>query len=200
MPQDGSTKAAARQPGSATAVPTDNALATPGLWPSVAVTVLAGIVCLLWLAVGATEATTTDADGAPVASDLARVAPADLDGALATMNGPAAFKAQFRSQATGCPRPLAWVSLMQAPGQPPATIRLRSGSYFSPEFKLTGQPVRVAIPYPAPYEAGHGTLMAMQSGGGAVVALVPPWPLATGGKQTHPVSWRAADTCRQPNG
>ncbi len=201
MPPDVSTESAALTAGTSAAVPTEKGLARPGLWPSAAVVILSAVVCLLWLASSATEATTGDPVAAPVASDLARVGEADLAAALATMDGSAAFMAQFRSRATGCPRPLAWVSLVQAPGQPPARIRLRSGPYFSPEFKLTDRPVRVAIPYPAPYEAGHGTLTAMQAGGGAVVALVPPWPVtAGGGEQTHPVSWRTASSCRQPNG
>ncbi|MGA9868046.1 MAG: hypothetical protein WBQ75_16600 [Acetobacteraceae bacterium] len=116
------------------------------------------------------------------------------------MNGSTAFLAQFRQRTGGCPRPLAWVSLGRAAAQPAGTVRLRSGTYFSPVFKLTDIPVRIAIPYPGPYETGHGTLMAMNAGGSAIVALVPAWVSARGGEATREVTWHPSKRCKQPGG
>jgi hypothetical protein len=78
------------------------------------------------------------------------------------------------------------------------TIRLRSGNYISPNFSLTDAPVRVALPYPAPYEAGHGTLSVIAVGGEATVSLLPPWRVVGGsGLASHEVTWHPRIRCRQ---
>jgi hypothetical protein len=136
-----------------------------------------------------------------IVSDLAQVDDQDVTAALTTMSGSAAYLEQFKARAGGCPRPLAWVSLVRTTGEPAGTVRLRSGTYFSPTFNLSDMPVRVAIPYPGPYEAGRGVLMAMNAGGSAIIALLPAWHMsAQGGEGTREVTWRISDRCKQPDG
>ena len=80
-------------------------------------------------------------------------------------------------------------------------VRLRSGSYFSPIFNLSDAPVRVAIPYPGPYEMGRGRLTVMVTSGDVVVALEPAWHVsAQNGQASHEVTWHARINCKQqPN-
>ncbi len=161
--------------------------------------VLSGIVCWIWLLSGVARDARPDS-GQYVISELAPVADQDLAGALTTMAGSNAFLAQFKQRATGCPQPLAWVSVARLTGQPPGTVRLQSGNYLSPVFDLSDAPVRVAIPYPAPYETGYGKLTAMDAGGSAVVSLLPAWRVSTqDGGATHGVTWHPAKRCMQPN-
>jgi len=152
--------------------------AVPGLWLAAVMTVLCSVVSGAWLASGLTTTASPTNMGDLVASELARVDDHDIDGALTTLVGDAAFMAQFKQRADGCQRPLAWVSLARGSAQTPAKIRLQSGSYYSPVFNVADMPTRVAIPYPAPYEAGHGTLTAFDIGGSTVVALLPAWQVS----------------------
>lgn len=171
--------------------------AVPGIWPAVIIAILCAVAGGTWLASGLTTATTPSNKGDLVASELAQVNDQDIDGALTTLIGDAAFVAQFKKRADGCQRPLAWVSLVRGSAQVPAQIRLQSGSYYSPVFSVTAVPVRVAIPYPAPYEVGHGALTAFDVGGSAVVALLPAWQLA--GRDagiTHQVLWHPNKRCQ----
>lgn len=173
----------------------------PGLWPAVAVAALSGIVCWMWLMSGAATATAPKGGAEAVLGELARVDDRDVSAALATIDGSTAFLTQFKEHAGSCPRPLAWVTLVSAPGEPPGQVRLRSGRYFSPVFNLSDVPVRVAIPYPSPYETGHGKLTVMDVGGGAVVALLPAWHVsARDGDATREVIWHPGSRCKQPNG
>jgi len=173
----------------------------PGLWPAATVVLLSGIVGWVWLMSGAGTATTPEAGAQAVVSELGQVDDRDVTGALTTMNGSNEFLAQFKQRTGACPLPLAWVSLALAPGQPATTIRLRSGTYFSPVFNLSNVPVRLAVPYPAPYETGHGTLTAMDVGGSAIIALLPAWHVsAQNGEATREVTWRIGSRCKPPNG
>jgi len=149
----------------------------------------------------AATAAKPEAGAQAVVSELANVDDQDVTAALTTINDSAGFLAQSKQRAGGCPLPLAWVSVALAPGQPAATVRLRSGSYFSPVFNLSDVPVRVAIPYPAPYETGHGMLTAMDAGGAAIIALLPAWHVpAQTGDATRAVTWRIGNRCKPPNG
>ena len=60
---------------------------------------------------------------AATVSELAQVDDQDIDNALTTMNGPSDYLAQFKERGAGCPRPLAWVALAKARGQPAAGHR-----------------------------------------------------------------------------
>jgi hypothetical protein len=179
----------------------DSRRGVPGVLPAAAVAMLSGVLCWIWLVSGAGSAMTSAGDAAAVASDLAQVDDGDVGAALTTMEGPTAFLARFKSRTAGCPEPLAWVTVARAPGQPAGTVRLGSGTYYSPVFDLSDVPVRVAIPYPGPYEAGHGMLTVMAAGGRAMVALRPAWQVPTqGGAARHEVTWHPSDRCKSSHG
>jgi hypothetical protein len=172
-------------------------MSIPGLWLATGIGLVVAI--LTWVLLG--DVTTSSAPGATVVgvSQLAQVEDADLAEALTTMGGDGAFLARFKKNAKECPSPLAWVSVVGSPGQPPSVIRLQSGTYFSPLFKISETPVRVAIPYPAPYETGHGALMAV--GASATIALQPAWHVnAPAGAVARNVIWRVIDRCGLKNG
>jgi hypothetical protein len=171
----------------------------PGLWSAAAMAVLSAVVCWIWL-MSSAASNTGQTSGEAVPSELAQVDGRDLAAALTTMNGSDAFLAQFKQRAGGCPQPLAWVSVAQTSGQPPGQVRLRSGNYISPTFSLSEVPVRVAIPYPGPYETGHGRLTALDAGGSATIALLPAWRVpARDGGATREVTWHATRHCVPPN-
>lgn len=173
--------------------------AWPGLWPCSGIALLSGTLC--WLTLTATLPAGAEPGPEGQLSELAPVEDRDIAAALATMAGSPAFLARFRPGSTACPSPLALVSVARAPGQPPQLIRLHSGGYFSPLFNLAEVPVRVAIPYPSPYQTGHGKLAVMGAAGGAIVTLLPPWRVpATSGEATHEVTWKRAKDCETPAG
>ncbi len=163
------------------------------------VAAISGVACWFWLTAGlASQSNAT----APNVSDLAEVGEPDIAGALTTTSLPNAALAQFReAKDGGCRRPLAWVSLVSPPGEPPSRIRLISGTYYSPIFQVSETPVRVAVPFPAPYETGHGTLTAIDVGGSATISLLPAWRVsAQEGKATRAVTWRPVTNCGSRNG
>lgn len=170
--------------------------AVPGVWSAAAVAALFALGCASWLISGAANTSaSTDSNGV-IASELAEVSSQDIHAALATMDGSPAFLGQFRQRAQECARPLAWVSLQRAPGQPPSEVRLQSGSYFSPVYNLLDAPIRVAIPFPAPYEMGQGNLVAFDLGGTALIALSPTWKVSPqSGGTTRTVMWRPDKHC-----
>jgi len=173
--------------------------APPGIGPAIAIAVISSIVCWFWLASGrATPPQST----APNVSDLTEIEEGEVEGALTTMTLPNAMRAQFREgKDGGCRRPLAWVSLVSAPGEPPSHIRLISGTYYSPVFEVSATSVRVALPFPAPYEGGHGTLTAIDVGGGATISLLPAWRVsAQDGRTTRAVTWHPVKNCSPRNG
>jgi hypothetical protein len=134
-------------------------------------------------------------------SELAQVDDQEIAAAVATLNGPTTFRGQFTDQKGGCPQPLAWVSLASTPEQSGMKFRLKSGNYFSPTYTLSANPMRVAIPFPGPYEAGRGTLTVLNAGGGAIVALQPAWRTpAQAGESVRIVTWRTSNRCKKPNG
>jgi hypothetical protein len=81
---------------------------------TIAIAVISGVVGWFWLASGRANLL------APNGSELTEVQERDIAGALTTM-APNPGLAQFREAQDGrCRRPLAWVSLASAPGEPPA--------------------------------------------------------------------------------
>ena len=174
-----------------------NQIAPPGMGLATAIAVISGVVCWFWLASGrANPFKPTAPDG----SNLTEVTEREVAGALTTMSPSNALRAQFLEGKGGCRRPLAWVSLVSAPGEPPSRIRLISGTYYSPVFEVSATPVRVALPFPAPYETGHGTLTAIDVGGGATISLLPAWRVsAQDGRTTRPVTWHPVKKCSPRN-
>jgi hypothetical protein len=163
---------------------------------TIGIAVISGIMSWFWLGSGRANLP------APNMSELTEVPESDIPGALTTMGPPNPGLAQFREAQEGrCRRPLAWVSLQSVPGEPPSHIRLISGTYFSPVFEVTAVPVRVALPYPAPYETGHGVLTAIDVGGSATVALLPAWRVAAqDGRASRVVTWHPVNNCTPRNG
>ena len=175
-----------------------NQSALPGMGLAIAIAVITGVVCWFRLASGRANPLKPTAPGG---SDLTEVEEREVAGALTTMTLPNAVLAQFREgKEGGCRRPLAWVSLVSAPGEPPGRIRLISGTYYSPVFEVSAVPVRVAIPFPAPYETGHGALTAIDVGGSATISLLPAWRVSPqDGKTTHTVTWHPVKSCTPRN-
>jgi hypothetical protein len=168
--------------------------------PGAVVAVLSGIGFWMLLMAGVV-ATPRSGDANASSSELAQVDDRDTAAAFTTMDRNPALRAQFDQKARACPQPLAWVAIERAPGQPAGTIRLQSGQYFSPVFDLTDAPMRIAIPYPGPYDTGQGTLTALGSGGAGVIALSPPWRLgASGENATRHVTWPVVKRCAGANG
>jgi hypothetical protein len=170
----------------------------PGIGLTIAIAVISGVICWFWLTSGRANPLKPTA---PNVSDLTEVEEREVAGALTTMNLPNAVLPHFReAKEGGCRRPLAWVSLASAPGEPPSRIRLVSGAYYSPVFEVSEKPVRVAIPFPAPYETGHGALTAIDVGGSATISLLPSWRVsAQDGKTTHAVTWHPVKNCSPRN-
>jgi hypothetical protein len=166
----------------------------PGIGLTLAIAVISGIVCWFWLISGRANPLNP---AAPDVSDLTEVEAGEVAGALTTMRLPNSALGKFQPGKDGaCRRPLAWVSLVAAPGEPPSRIRLISGTYYSPVFEVSAAPVRVAIPFPAPYETGRGTLTAIDVGGTATVSLLPSWRVsAQDGNVTRAVTWRPLKSC-----
>lgn len=163
------------------------------MWGCVLTALLSGAGC--WFLVAPRLVSLTDAGS----TRLEEVAPADLPAAMTTLSPSGGVLEQLRRE-RGC-EALAVVTLAAPPGGPPARVRLRSGSYDSPAFLLTAAPMRVAIPYPAPVEAGRGTLMVISDGGEAVVALLPPWRLPTApGEASRLVTWQPGTGCTATHG
>jgi hypothetical protein len=130
-------------------------------------------------------------------SALSEVLPGEEEQARRTLDGSAA---QVGERARSCSAHLAVVSARAQPGQE-ASLRIRSGNYVTPVFKLTDAPVRIALPFPAPYEVGTGTLMIFKDGGDAVIALLPEVRVTNAQNPAiRQVHWRTDEACRRGAG
>jgi hypothetical protein len=125
---------------------------------------------------------------------LAPVMMSDLDAAASSLSP--ADAAQRISDAKTCKAPLATVTLSAAAGAPESTIRIRSGDYVSPPYKVTSAPQRIAIPYPAPYPTGKGVMSILGEGNGIAVSLYPVWNIdQLNGTATLNVWWPTNQSC-----
>ena len=173
--------------------------AWPGSWQLGATAVLSGLACWFWLFPQYAAENAGKAEIGSVASEIAEVSESDLAGALSTMSLSGSTVARLRKGSRDCANRLAWVTLSLPNRESEQRVRLRSGNYFSPAFTVTRMPVRVAIPYPAPYESGHGTLTVVGADDSLVVALSPGWHVPTNtGTAAHAVSWHPASSCVKP--
>ena len=187
-------------PRSITAAPRRSAerAAWPGMLPATAITLISCVLCWAWLAAAGADQPTS---GAAEPAELAQVDDADISAGLTTLDGSPGFLAGFQQKPDGCQRPLAWVTVVRAPGQPAGSVRIQSGNYFSPVFGLSETPVRIALPYPAPYEVGHGTLAVLVENAGAIITLHPAWHIsASAGRVVHRVTWSTGNRCRATHG
>jgi hypothetical protein len=95
-----------------------------------------------------------------------------------------------------CRIPLVSMTIAKGTAQIGSTIRIRSGSYVSPYFTVTDGLQRIALPYPAPYGAGAGTLVVEGNATGAILGLTPTKVLEDlPTAQSIPVVWRAVSPC-----
>ncbi len=145
----------------------------------------------------ASHSTSTASHGASTAgvSDLSTVATADIGSAVETLSP--AVSSQLTAEAKSCNAPLAYVSIAKAPGSAGGNIRIISGSYVSPSFQLTDAPQRVAIPFPAPYPMGQGTIGIEANSNGAIISLRPAWTVAAiNGSAIRNVIWKTGNPCQ----
>lgn len=163
----------------------------PGAWPALLITMLSAVVFGVWAGVERAAPIPPSALGE---SRVAEVSPRDFEAALGTIDASAGEIARARKNA--CANRLASVTIMRAPGQPPGRIRLQSGGYLSPAFELTDMPTRVALPFPAPYAVGQGTIAVLGATTGAVVSLLPAWHVPPdAGLLVRRVTWRPREDC-----
>ena len=131
---------------------------------------------------------------------LSDTAPGDIQAALATMSHRGAFAQKIAEEDRNCPLHLAYVTIQRDPAQPAGqetAVRIVSGGYVSPLFALGPAPMRVAIPFPAPFSVGHGTISVVANGG-AIVSLLPSWHLLPQGPNVQAVSWQPGPDCDKP--
>lgn len=125
--------------------------------------------------------------------EIAQIEVADLDAAAQSI--PAAEAATHVADAKACRIPMAVLTLRARPGQV-GTIRIRSGDYWSPSIRLGNEALRVAIPYPAPYQTGIGDLAFEGYGASYDVFLRPGWISAgRGGPSLVHVWWTPKQPC-----
>ena len=125
---------------------------------------------------------------------LSYVAQRDIRAAATTLTPSAA--GPLVQDAESCKIPLGSVTITRGTADIGSTIRIRSGSYVSPYFTVTEAMQRIAVPYPAPYGSGSGTITIEGNAHGAIVGLTPArvlMDLPTA--QTIPVVWRPVNPC-----
>jgi hypothetical protein len=128
------------------------------------------------------------------ASQISSVDPVDLAGAGTTLA--AEKQAALIAEAKACRAPLAVLTLSRAAGAAGGVIRIRSGSYLSPAFRVGDAPQRIAIPFPAPYAAGRGALSVEGEATGVQLTLFPTWAAANlAGKGAINLVWRTDKPC-----
>jgi hypothetical protein len=100
-------------------------------------------------------------------------------------------------RAQSCQVPLGHVAIWHDPGVSDAPVRVRSGGYTSPSFMLTSTPQVIALPYPAPYATGAGTLTILGSSKGVEMALTPTTAFANvAGAASVNVVWDTGNPCQ----
>lgn len=128
------------------------------------------------------------------ASQISTVDPGDLAGAASTLA--AENQASLIADAKACRAPLAVMTLSKATGAAGGVIHIRSGSYLSPAFRVGDAPQRIAIPFPAPYPAGRGTLSVEGEATGVQLTLYPTWSAANlASKGAINLVWRTDKPC-----
>jgi hypothetical protein len=136
----------------------------------------------------------TSTSGSSAQPTISYVAKRDIAAAAATLVPSAA--GPLVEDAQSCKIPLASVTIIKGTAPAGSNIRIRSGSYVSPYFTVTDAMQRVAVPYPAPYGTGSGTITIEGNAQGAILGLSPTkvmvdLPTA----QSIPVVWRTTNPC-----
>jgi hypothetical protein len=147
------------------------------------------ILTAILLAFALAPSTTTSGD-----SQLTSVMVSDLDAAASSLSP--ADSAQRLADAKNCKVPLATVAVSGGAGAPDSTIRIRSGDYVSPPFKVSSTPQRIAIPYPAPYPTGKGVISVLGEGRDIAIWLAPVWNIyQLNGAASLNVWWATSQSC-----
>jgi hypothetical protein len=176
------------------AAPKPAAVRRPTRYRATIVAAVGGLLTLAALAFTLKDVNLNLVSGDPAQPTLSFVAQRDLGEAASTLT-PAAASALVED-AQRCRIPLASMTISKGTAAIGSTIRIRSGSYVSPYFTVTENMQRVAVPYPAPYGAGAGTIVVEGNATGAIIGLTPARVLVElPGSQSFPVVWRAKNPC-----
>jgi hypothetical protein len=133
-------------------------------------------------------------EGSSATPTLAFVSLRDVDAASATLTPSAAWG--LVDNAKRCTVPLVSMIIAKGSAEVGTTLRIRAGNYVSPYFSVTEGTQRIAMPYPAAYEAGAGTYVVEGSARGAILGLTPTKVLlGLPGSQSIPVVWRPDKPC-----
>jgi hypothetical protein len=118
----------------------------------------------------------------------------DINDAAATLTQSVA--GGLVDDAKRCRVPLAVLTVAKGTAQVGSNFRVRSGSYVSPYFTVADGIERIAVPYPAPYGQGSGTLVIEGNATGAILGLTPTKTLNNLPEpQSIQVVWRAVSPC-----
>ncbi len=167
--------------------------AVRGLIVLVAGALLTAGIAAFALAPGSTGQPLSDSSAAGEPT-LSALLPGEIGAAVGTLDP--ATSQQAVADAKACKVPMATVTVVKQVGGPDGTVRIRSGSYLSPPFRVTDVAQRIAIPYPAPYATGHGVLSVVGEANGFAIYLTPGWQLqALNGPASISVVWTPGKPC-----
>lgn len=171
--------------------PTPRPPGKPGLSPMVIA--LAGGVVAVAVVAGVLLTGGGETAGTPDRPTLSLVRQGDVDQAAGTLSPDS--KTQLVDDAKACKMPLAIVQLTKADTNGGGMIRIRAGSYVSPAFSIGDAPVKVAVPFPAPYATGKGEI-SIEGTAGVVAQLTPGIKYdPAGGARKIPVWWKTDKPC-----
>lgn len=132
--------------------------------------------------------------GSSVTPTVGFVSQHDINDAAATLTPSVA--GGLVDDAKRCRVPLVSMTIEKGNAQIGSTLRIRAGNYVSPYFQVTEGMQRIAMPYPAPYDAGAGTFIVEGNAQGAILGLTPTKVLVgLPGSQSIPVVWRPVSPC-----
>ncbi|AIQ89552.1 MULTISPECIES: hypothetical protein [Methylobacterium] len=174
------------------AAPSPAASAKPALSPSliaiVGGLVAAGAVAGVLLSGGGETAGTAERPA------LNLVKTGQIDKAAETL--PADEKDKIVAEAKACRAPLGLMRLSKTKADAGGVVRIRAGNYLSPAFNITDGPINIAVPFPAPYEAGKGEIVIEGAAKDVFVELTPGLTVdTTAGVKRIPVIWNTSKPC-----
>jgi hypothetical protein len=159
-----------------------------------ALVVAGGGVILTSLCAGALFVGSPHGAGQSAGSEIMSLAADAIGAAIVTLEPGVA--SALASEAKACRAPLAMMILSKAPGSPDSAVRVRSGSYLSPPFRVSAAPVRIAVPFPTPYAVGRGQLVVEGPQEGLRVSLFPTWASAnTPNANVISIWWKTDKPC-----
>ena len=170
------------------------AASRPSRWRAAIVAAVGGLLILAAIGLTLKNGDFNLVSGDPAQPTLSFVGQRDLGEAASTLTPSAA--SALVEDAQRCKIPLASMTISKGTAAIGSTIRIRSGNYVSPYFTVTDSMQRIAVPYPAPYASGAGTIVIEGNATSAIVGLTPTRMLIElPGSQNIPVVWRAKNPC-----